>query len=80
MKSRLLILIITLLLIPINVKANIICNDGTRSPSCSDCHRGCCSSHGGCTNTPNYGDSSSTSSPSSTTTSSYSSPSSSSTS
>ena len=31
-----------------NVFANIMCNDGTRSPSCSDCHRGCCSHHGGC--------------------------------
>lgn len=31
-----------------NVFANIMCNDGTRSPSCGDCHRGCCSHHGGC--------------------------------
>lgn len=34
--------------LPINVKANIMCNDGTTSPSCQDCHRGCCSHHGGC--------------------------------
>lgn len=27
---------------------NIICNDGTVSPTCQDCHRGCCSYHGGC--------------------------------
>ena len=31
-----------------DVFANIMCNDGTRSPSCTDCHRGCCSHHGGC--------------------------------
>lgn len=31
-----------------NVFANIMCNDGTISPSCGDCHRGCCSHHGGC--------------------------------
>lgn len=46
------ILIITLLIIiivyPGKVIANIKCNDGTISPSCSDCHQGCCSHHGGC--------------------------------
>ncbi|MEA1048408.1 thermonuclease family protein [Lamprobacter modestohalophilus] len=26
----------------------IMCNDGTRSPTCTSCTRGCCSSHGGC--------------------------------
>lgn len=31
------------------VLKNIICNDGTPSPTCKDCHRGCCSHHGGCT-------------------------------
>ena len=31
------------------VNANIICNDGTVSASCVDCHQGCCSRHGGCT-------------------------------
>lgn len=30
------------------VNANIICNDGTVSGSCNDCHQGCCSRHGGC--------------------------------
>ena len=37
-------------IIPV-VNANIICNDGTRSKSCTDCHQGCCSRHGGCTAT-----------------------------
>ena len=36
------------LLCPVVVNANIMCNDGTRSPSCGDCHQGCCSHHGGC--------------------------------
>jgi hypothetical protein len=27
---------------------NIICNDGTESPTCEVCRRGCCSHHGGC--------------------------------
>lgn len=26
----------------------ILCNDGTRSPSCTSCTSGCCSGHGGC--------------------------------
>ena len=30
------------------VYANIICNDGTESPTCQDCHQGCCSWHQGC--------------------------------
>ncbi len=38
------------------VKANIMCNDGTVSKSCTDCHSGCCSYHGGCAN--NYDSSS----------------------
>ncbi len=42
-----------LISIPITVKANIICNDGTISKTCRDCHQGCCSHHGGCTNNPN---------------------------
>ena len=42
-----------LFLIPFAVKANIMCNDGTTSPSCQDCHQGCCSHHGGCANS-NY--------------------------
>lgn len=45
------------LFIPTIVKANIICNDGTISKSCQDCHQGCCSRHGGCTNNPNTGES-----------------------
>lgn len=28
--------------------STILCNDGTRSPSCGACSRGCCSGHGGC--------------------------------
>lgn len=39
------------------VNANIICNDGTESPSCGDCHRGCCSHHGGCSNGASNGSS-----------------------
>ena len=35
----------------INVKANVICNDGTESKSCVDCHQGCCRGHDGCSNT-----------------------------
>lgn len=27
---------------------NVICNDGTESPTCEVCRRGCCSHHGGC--------------------------------
>lgn len=27
---------------------HILCNDGTRSPSCTSCDKGCCSGHGGC--------------------------------
>lgn len=33
---------------PISVSANIVCNDGSISTTCGDCHRGCCSHHGGC--------------------------------
>lgn len=43
-----------LLIIPISVNANIICNDGTESPTCLDCHTGCCSKHNGCTNNVNH--------------------------
>ena len=42
--------VILIMLLPIVVNANIVCNDGTISPSCGDCHKGCCSSHGGCPN------------------------------
>jgi len=27
---------------------NVVCNDGTESPTCEVCRRGCCSHHGGC--------------------------------
>lgn len=45
---------IILILFPINANANIICNDGTESSSCSDCHQGCCSQHDGCAENYNY--------------------------
>ncbi len=45
------------ILFPISVNANIICNDGTVSDTCYDCHRGCCSKHGGCSaNSPTTDD------------------------
>ena len=40
--------VLTIVFIPNIVSANIVCNDGTTSPSCTDCHKGCCSKHGGC--------------------------------
>ena len=47
--QKIIIYITTILfIIPIEVYANIICNDGTISPTCYDCHRGCCSRHDGC--------------------------------
>ena len=53
MKKVLLVLNLLVLFLPMTVKANIVCNDGTLSKSCLNCHSGCCSGHGGCTNTPN---------------------------
>lgn len=50
-------LLICLIIFPFNVNANVVCNDGTVSPSCEVCGRGCCSHHGGCSN--NYSSSSS---------------------
>lgn len=50
MIKKVFVIIVLFLFLPISVKANIICNDGTESPSCSDCHQGCCSWHGGCRN------------------------------
>lgn len=47
------ILLLTFLILPGTVYANIICNDGTESKTCGDCHRGCCSGHEGCTSNPN---------------------------
>lgn len=26
----------------------LLCNDGTRSPTCDSCNTGCCANHGGC--------------------------------
>ena len=48
--KKIIILVLIFLATPYYVKANIICNDGTVSASCGDCHRGCCSRHGGCSN------------------------------
>ena len=48
MKKAYFLIILAIILIPISVKANIRCIDGTYSPSCKDCHSGCCSHHGGC--------------------------------
>ena len=48
MKKRMIILTIILFCFCIKVNANIICNDGTESESCTDCHQGCCSGHDGC--------------------------------
>lgn len=42
------IIVLILLCFPIAVNANITCNDGTISPTCSSCNQGCCSKHGGC--------------------------------
>ena len=58
MKKNIYILLITLFVFLINVKsvyANIMCNDGTESPTCSDCHQGCCSWHGGCSDSDSGG-------------------------
>ena len=41
---------VIIILFPLNVYANIMCKDGTISPSCTTCSRGCCSHHGGCAN------------------------------
>lgn len=57
------IIVLLMIFLPTGVNANIVCNDGTVSPSCGDCHRGCCSHHGGCSS----GASSSSSSSSGTT-------------
>ena len=41
-------LLMIFIIFPVKVFSNITCNDGTVSPSCLDCHQGCCSHHGGC--------------------------------
>ena len=49
MKKTLLILLILSFFANMElVGANIMCNDGTESPTCTTCHQGCCSWHGGC--------------------------------
>lgn len=54
---RKVIFFLILVLIPIFVKANVVCNDGTISPTCNVCSRGCCSHHGGCSSSSsNYYD------------------------
>ncbi len=53
-KKSFIFVFIIFLSIPFYVNANIICNDGTESPTCQDCHRGCCSGHDGCTDNPNH--------------------------
>lgn len=47
---KLIIAIMCLLIL----RGNIVCKDGTISPSCKDCHQGCCSHHGGCSNSSNF--------------------------
>lgn len=64
------IAILLLALFPTIVNANIVCNDGTISPSCTDCHRGCCSHHGGCSSASNSSSSSGKTSSSSSSSSS----------
>lgn len=68
MKKRFYLLLILLLVFPCSIKANIVCNDGTISPSCGDCHRGCCSHHGGCSSNYSSGGSTGGSSGSTSTT------------
>lgn len=34
---------------PATVGGYIVCDDGTVSPTCTECTTGCCSGHGGCT-------------------------------
>lgn len=51
-------LIICMFIFPVFVNAGIVCNDGTVSRTCNDCHRGCCSRHGGCSSSSNYNSSS----------------------
>lgn len=50
MKKNFIVLIIVFSIFPMIVNANIMCNDGTTSPTCENCHQGCCSYHGGCAN------------------------------
>ena len=54
MKKYIKTILLLVIFIPLSVNANIMCNDGTVSPSCADCHRGCCSHHGGCASSYSY--------------------------
>ncbi len=63
MKRIIVLFLAMLTFYPIAVKANIVCNDGTTSPSCTDCHRGCCSKHGGCSGSSSSSSSSSSKKP-----------------
>ncbi len=47
---------IILLFFLTNVYANIKCKDGSKSRSCTYCHRGCCSGHFGCMKDTNGND------------------------
>ena len=42
-KKLLKIFFVLIMLMPIYVKANIKCNDGSESPTCTTCKKGCCS-------------------------------------
>lgn len=33
---------------PASAEMNVLCHDGTASPTCEVCRQGCCSHHGGC--------------------------------
>ena len=59
--------VLTFIFIPNVALANIVCNDGTTSPSCTDCHRGCCSKHGGCSSSSSSSSSKKSSTPSTST-------------
>ena len=48
MKRIIIILIVIIVCICIDGNATIICNDGSESKTCTDCHKGCCSGHNGC--------------------------------
>lgn len=56
-KKLYIFIVIILIAFPQKINANIICNDGTVSPTCNSCRPGCCSSHQGCTDYSynNYG-------------------------
>ena len=51
-KKIIITFILSIFICPSIVSANIICNDGTMSKTCTSCTKGCCSGHKGCTNNP----------------------------